>query len=127
MHKHNALMSQSEIEICIYNLLKQTEVKFDTQHVSKLAALVVLLKKWSNALNLTAIRDEKDIITLHILDSAVLSPLLLGKNIADVGTGAGFPGLVVAILNEDRHFTLIDSVAKKLSFVRTACVLSWHQ
>ena len=122
MHKHNALMSQSEIEICIYNLLKQTEVKFDTQQVSKLAALVVLLKKWSNALNLTAIRDEKDIITLHILDSAVLSPLLLGKNIADVGTGAGFPGLVVAILNEDRHFTLIDSVAKKLSFVRTACI-----
>ena len=63
-------------------------------------------------------------VLLHILDSAVVSPLIKdrGNNIADVGTGAGFPGLVLAILNPDKHFTLIDSIAKKLSFVRTAMV-----
>ena len=63
-------------------------------------------------------------VVLNILDSAVLSPLVenKGKNIADVGTGAGFPGLVLAILHPEINFTLIDLIAKKLSFVRTAMV-----
>ena len=73
----------------------------------KLATLVILLCKWNNALNLTAIRDPNDMVVLHILDSAVLSPLIKdkGNNIADVGTGAGFPGLVLAILNPEIQFT----------------------
>ena len=89
-----------------------------------MATLVVLLEKWNKALNLTAIREPMQMVLLHILDSAVVSPLIKdrGDNIADVGTGAGFPGLVLAILNPDKHFTLIDSIAKKLSFVRTAMV-----
>lgn len=84
----------------------------------------MLLCKWNAALNLTAIRDPNDMVVLYILDSAVLSPLVenKGKNIADVGTGAGFPGLVLAILHPEIHFTLIDLIAKKLSFVRTSMV-----
>ena len=104
--------------------MKKTEIECSEEQYDKLATLVELLAKWNNALNLTAIREIDKMVVLHILDSAVVSPLISdkGKNIADVGTGAGFPGLVLAILNPQKHFTLIDSVAKKLSFVRTAMV-----
>ena len=116
------LKTQDDIETLISNILSKTDVEFTSDMAKKLSKLVLLLSQWSKALNLTAIKDINDIINLHIIDSALISPLLLGKSIADVGTGAGFPGLVIAILNEDKQFTLIDSVAKKLSFVRTACV-----
>lgn len=121
-HKNAALPQEAYLGEKIKELLLKTEVSFDDEKVQKLAALVVLLCKWNKALNLTSIKDPDDMVVLHILDSAVISPLLTGKNIADVGTGAGFPGLVLAILNPDKHFTLIDSVAKKLSFVKSASV-----
>jgi len=116
--------NKSEILANIKNLIKKTEIECSEEQYDKLATLVELLAKWNNALNLTAIREIDKMVVLHILDSAVVSPLISdkGKNIADVGTGAGFPGLVLAILNPQKHFTLIDSVAKKLSFVRTAMV-----
>lgn len=116
--------NKSEILANIKNLMKKTEIECSEEQYDKLATLVELLAKWNNVLNLTAIREIDKMVVLHILDSAVVSPLISdkGKNIADVGTGAGFPGLVLAILNPQKHFTLIDSVAKKLSFVRTAMV-----
>lgn len=116
--------NKSEILANIKNLMKKTEIECSEEQYDKLSTLVELLAKWNNALNLTAIREIDKMVVLHILDSAVVSPLISdkGKNIADVGTGAGFPGLVLAILNPKKHFTLIDSVAKKLSFVRTAMV-----
>lgn len=116
--------NKSEILANIKNLMKKTEIECSEEQYDKLATLVELLAKWNNALNLTAIREIDKMVVLHILDSAVVSPLISdkGKNIADVGTGAGFPGLVLAILNPQKHFTLIDSVAKKLSFVRTVMV-----
>lgn len=116
--------NKSEILANIKNLMKKTEIECSEEQYDKLSTLVELLAKWNNALNLTAIREIDKMVVLHILDSAVVSPLISdkGKNIADVGTGAGFPGLVLAILNPQKHFTLIDSVAKKLSFVRTAMV-----
>lgn len=110
------------IFIKINTLLNQTDVIYQDNMVEKMCALVHLLIKWSKALNLTAIKNEDDIIVLHILDSAVISPFLTYNKIADVGTGAGFPGLVLAILNPDKKFTLIDSVAKKIAFVKTAAV-----
>ena len=121
-HKNTALPQSAYLSEKIKELLLKTEVSFDDEKVQKLADLVVLLCTWNKALNLTSIKDPDDMVVLHILDSAVISPLLIGKNIADVGTGAGFPGLVLAILNPDKHFTLIDSVAKKLSFVKSASV-----
>lgn len=96
-------------------------VEITNQHCQKLAELVALLCKWNQALNLTAIRDPMEMVVLHIMDSMSVEPYIHGKNIADVGTGPGFPGLVLAILHPEIKFTLIDSVAKKLSFVRTAC------
>lgn len=84
------------------------------------AALITLLDQlddWNQRMNLTAIRDRGQQITKHLLDSLSVQPYLRGTRIADVGTGAGFPGLPLAIVNPEREFTLIDATGKKLKFV----------
>lgn len=110
-------------------LLAQTELEVSESELSQLTTLIEMLNTWNAALNLTAIKDVKQMVLLHVVDSAVLLPVLKEQltyvgscgevpQVADVGTGAGFPGLVLAILAPNVHFTLIDSVGKKLSFVR---------
>lgn len=84
----------------------------------RLARLLLLLAKWSRAYNLTAIRDPRQMVTEHVLDALAIRPSLEGRRIADVGTGAGLPGLVLALVEPERHFTLLDASAKKLRFVR---------
>lgn len=118
----NNFLDRGEFENKLQQLLAQADIACSKEQIEKLVLLLELLCKWNTSLNLTAIRDPKQMLILHIMDSAVISPLICGKNIADVGTGPGFPGLVLAILNPEKHFTLIDSIAKKLSFVRTAMV-----
>src|SRR5690348_1179608 len=78
------------------------------------------LNDWNQRINLTAIRDPEQQLTKHLLDSFSVHPYLSGTRIADVGTGAGFPGLPLALVNQDKHFTLIDSINKKLRFVEHA-------
>lgn len=81
------------------------------------------LDDWNQRINLTAIRERPQQLTKHLLDSLSIHSFLRGNRIADIGTGAGFPGLPLALANPDRHFTLIDSVAKKLRFVDHAAQL----
>jgi 16S rRNA (guanine527-N7)-methyltransferase len=78
------------------------------------------LSTWNRTYNLTAITERSAMIRAHLLDSLSAYPELAGKRIADVGTGAGFPGLPLALVSPEREFTLIDSVAKKLRFVTHA-------
>jgi 16S rRNA (guanine527-N7)-methyltransferase len=78
------------------------------------------LAAWNKAYNLTAISERSAMLTHHLLDSLSVNADLLGTRIADVGTGAGFPGLPLAVLNPERHFTLIDSSGKKIRFVAHA-------
>ena len=80
-------------------------------------ALVAGLLRWNRAYNLTAIEEPERILTHHLLDSLAAQPDLSGTMVADVGTGAGFPGLPLAIVNPARGFTLFDAVDKKLRFV----------
>jgi 16S rRNA (guanine527-N7)-methyltransferase len=82
-----------------------------------LLRLVDELEQGNALFNLTAIRDRPGMLRKHVLDSLSLQPYLLGTRVADVGTGAGFPGLVLAIVNPERRFTLIEATGKKARFV----------
>jgi 16S rRNA (guanine527-N7)-methyltransferase len=95
-------------------------VRLGEADAARLLTLLEELRHWNRRTNLTAITDPEQMITHHLLDSLAISPDLTGARIADVGTGAGFPGLPLAVANPQRHFTLIDSNAKKLRFVAHA-------
>ena len=79
-----------------------------------------LLHKWNQAYNLTAIRDMTSMVTRHLLDSLAILPWLHGTNILDVGTGAGLPGIPLAIARPDLHIVLLDSNGKKTRFLQEA-------
>jgi 16S rRNA (guanine527-N7)-methyltransferase len=90
---------------------------------ARLCLLVEQLARWNRRYNLTAVSARADMLTHHVLDSLAVHPDLAGDRIADVGTGAGFPGLPLAVCNPQRQFTLIDSTAKKIRFVSHAARL----
>ena len=98
-------------------------VSLSGQDAARLLRLLDELAHWNRRFNLTAITAPSAMITHHLLDSLAVSPDLAGTRIADVGTGAGFPGLPLAVVNPTRQFTLIDSTAKKLRFVANAAEL----
>ena len=86
----------------------------------KLDKLLDELERWNRKVNLTAVRDRKQMAVLHIADSLAARPLLHGDRILDVGTGPGFPGLPLAIVEPGREFHLVDSNNKKIQFVQHA-------
>ena len=92
-----------------------------TEHdAARLRQLLEELAHWNRQFNLTGITDLESMVSHHILDSLAVHRYLHGNAIADVGTGAGFPGLPLALVNPERRFTLIDSNGKKIRFVSHA-------
>jgi len=89
----------------------------DEARAAKLVAHLDLLDDWNTRMNLTAIRDRPAQLTKHLLDSLTVLPYLQGERIADVGSGAGFPGIPLAIVAPHRHFSLIESTGKKCRFL----------
>ena len=81
---------------------------------------IKLIEKWNKSYNLTSVRNKEDMARLHILDSLAIIPYLHGDRIADIGTGAGLPGIPLAIFLPDKEFTLVDSNSKKTRFVQQA-------
>lgn len=92
-----------------------------TEHdAARLLRLLAELARWNRRFNLTAIEGGELMITHHLLDSLAVHRYLHGGTVADVGTGAGFPGLPLALVNPQRRFTLIDASGKKIRFVSHA-------
>lgn len=102
------------------NLLIQAEIQLTDRQKDQLIQLVQLLNKWNKAYNLTSVRDPQEMLVKHILDSIVVSPYLQGERFIDVGTGPGLPGLPLAIINPTKQFVLLDSLGKRISFIRNA-------
>jgi 16S rRNA (guanine527-N7)-methyltransferase len=96
---------------------KELGIELDAGHAESLLKLVDELEQGNKQFNLTAIRDRPGMLTKHVLDSLSIQPYLRGERLADVGTGAGFPGLALAIVNPQRRFTLIEATGKKARFV----------
>lgn len=91
----------------------------DVLLIKKLEIYLATLKKWNKVYNLTAINEDNEIITKHFLDSLSVNGFIQNsQRILDVGTGAGFPGLILALFNPDKSFVLVDGVSKKISFLQ---------
>ena len=115
-------MTNLELQLTdkLKTLLKQTALSVTEQQQQQLVKLVLLLNKWNKAYNLTSVRDPQEMMVKHILDSLVVSPYLQGDRFIDVGTGPGLPGLPLAIINPQKQFVLLDSLGKRISFIRNA-------
>jgi len=88
--------------------------------VPRLLDYLDLLVRWNAAYNLTAVRDPAEMVTRHLLDSLAILPYVTGTTLADLGTGPGLPGVVLAIAAPGRQITLVDSNGKKVRFLREA-------
>lgn len=100
------------------SLLKAAQISLSDQQINQLLGYVELLHKWNKAYNLTSVRDPEQMLVRHILDSIVVEPHLQGSRFIDVGTGPGLPGVPLAIVRPDAHFTLLDSLGKRIRFLK---------
>ena len=106
--------------------IKQQSLNITEEQQQKLIQFVALLSKWNKVYNLTSIRNKKEMVTLHLLDSLIVLPFFDGakaspiKSVLDVGTGGGIPGIPLAICLPNIEFVLLDARAKKIRFIQTA-------
>lgn len=99
--------------------IKKLNIEYTDEKINNLIKYLKLLTEYNAHTNLTALRDEKSIIEKHFLDSLLLQNLIKKefKKAIDIGTGAGFPGMVLAIFNPNIEFILMDSIGKKTKFL----------
>ena len=102
--------------------LNNIVIDFNNEELNELYIYMRELLKWNNMINVTSISNEKEFIIKHYIDSLLINKYLIDSNkIIDIGTGGGFPGIPLKIINKEKKFTLIDSVNKKLNVIREIC------
>ena len=99
---------------------EQMGIRLDPEQLKQLGRHVDLMLKWNKSINLTAITDPDEVAEKHVLDSLAVVPVLPSGSLLDAGTGAGFPGIPVAIARPDLEVVLVDSVQKKVAFLKSA-------
>lgn len=102
----------------LINLLNKANIELTDQQIDLLVGYVELLHKWNKAYNLTSVRDPEQMLVRHIVDSIVVNPFLQGKTFIDVGTGPGLPGIPLSIVRPDSEFVLLDSLGKRVRFLK---------
>jgi 16S rRNA (guanine527-N7)-methyltransferase len=107
----------SDTHILLAQGISQLGLELSPIPQSQLQHYMAALQKWNAAFNLTAIREPREIVIKHLLDSLSILPHLRGNTLLDVGTGAGFPALVLAIVKPDLQVDLLDSNSKKTRFL----------
>ncbi len=107
-------------------LLKQAldtnHIMLSEQQIEKLAGYLDQLNRWNKTYNLTAITDPKEQVYKHIIDSLSIRDAIIGPKVCDVGTGPGLPGIPLAIVLPNLHFTLVDSSQKRIIFIQQALI-----
>lgn len=104
-------------ELFLQKALQENGFEFSDEILEQFKVYLHLMQQWNAVYNLTAIEDFHDMVLLHLLDSLVIHPYLHGHRIIDVGSGAGLPGLPLAIIQPNKNFYLLDSNNKKTRFL----------
>lgn len=100
--------------------LKNNIMNFEIVIQQKLIAYIDLISTWNRVFNLTNITEPQEMVYLHLIDSLIINPYLHGTRLLDVGSGAGLPGIPLAIINPDKQWTLLDKNSKKTRFLTQA-------
>lgn len=111
-------MNHRELVDKISHGIRALEQTVPEESAEQLATLIEELERWGRRINLTAIREPRAMVSGHVLDSLAVRPFLHGSTVIDIGTGAGFPGLPLAIVETGRDFVLLDASRKKIGFVQ---------
>lgn len=114
-------MLDEQIEL-LQSGVKELTLSLKEEQIEKLLQFVLLIQKWNKIYNLTAIDRLEDMINKHVLDSLTAAKYLQGKKIVDVGSGAGLPGIPLAIVCKEKQFLLLDANAKKTRFIQQVII-----
>ena len=111
----------SALRNMLINGVQELHLHLSDAQIDKMIAYLLLLSKWNSVYNLTAIRDPKEMVKQHLLDSLSAAPAFKdAKNVLDVGAGGGLPGMMLAIAYPDTRISMIDTVSKKTAFLTQA-------
>ena len=111
------MINEQKLSAILAQLIEAAGLDLNTQQQQQCIQYVALLDKWNSAYNLTSVRDPQEMLIKHVIDSLVVAPHLTGDRFIDVGTGPGLPGVLLAIYYPQKHFTLLDSLGKRIRFL----------
>lgn len=110
-------MSDHSFKQLLISALKDNALLLTDEQIAKLARYLALMQTWNRVFNLTTITEPHEMVMLHIIDSLVITPYLSGTYFLDIGTGAGLPGIPLAIIHPEQQWTLLDKNNKKTRFL----------